>query len=131
MYKRRTFGGNPLALAVANAVLDFVFANGFMENVMTTGKKLHDGMTALSAKYPTLFDEARGIGMHLGLKCKDGIVNNDIVIKAIEKGMLIVPGGDNVIRMIPPLTITEVQLNEAMTIMEKTYGLLIAEGVSR
>ena len=126
-----TFGGNPLAMAVANAVLDVVLANGFMENVMTTGKKLHDGMTALSAKYPTLFDEARGIGMHLGLKCKDGIVNNDIVIKAIEKGMLIVPGGDNVIRMIPPLTITEEHVNEAMTIMEKTCDQLIAEGVGR
>ena len=126
-----TFGGNPLAMAVANAVLDVVLANGFMENVMTTGKKLHDGMTALSAKYPTLFDEVRGIGMHLGLKCKDGIVNNDIVIKAIEKGMLIVPGGDNVIRMIPPLTITEEHVNEAMTIMEKTCDQLIAEGVGR
>ena len=124
-----TFGGNPLAMAVANAVLDVVLADGFMENVMTTGKKLHDGMTALSVKYPILFDEARGIGMHLGLKCKDGIVNNDIVIKAIENGMLIVPGGDNVIRMIPPLTITEEHVNEAMTIMEKTCDQLIAQGV--
>ena len=124
-----TFGGNPLAMAVANAVLDVVLANGFMENVMTTGKKLHDGMTALSAKYPTLFDEVRGIGMHLGLKCKDGIVNNDIVIKAIEKGMLTVPGGDNVIRMIPPLTITEEHVNEAMTIMGKTCDQLIVKGV--
>ena len=67
--------------------------------------------------------------MHLGLKCKDGIVNNDIVIKAIENGMLIVPGGDNVIRMIPPLTITEEHVNEAMTIMEKTCDQLIAQGV--
>jgi len=124
-----TFGGNPLAMAVANAVLDVVLADGFMKNVMTTGKKLHDGMTALSVKYPILFDEARGIGMHLGLKCKDGIVNNDIVIKAIENGMLIVPGGDNVIRMIPPLIITEEHVNEAMTIMEKTCDQLIAQGV--
>ena len=65
----------------------------------------------------------------MGLKCKDGIVNNDIVIKAIEKGMLIVPGGDNVIRMIPPLTITEEHVNEAMTIMGKTCDQLIAKGV--
>ena len=67
--------------------------------------------------------------MHLGLKCKDGIVNNDIVIKAIEKGMLTVPGGDNVIRMIPPLTITEEHVNEAMTIMGKTCDQLIEQGV--
>jgi acetylornithine/N-succinyldiaminopimelate aminotransferase len=124
-----TFGGNPLAMAVANAVLDVVLADGFMENVMKTGKSLYDAMSALTVKYPNLFTEARGIGMHLGLKCKDGVVNNEVVVKAMENGLLVVPAGDNVIRMIPPMTITEVHVNEAKLIMEKTCDQLIKEGV--
>ena len=124
-----TFGGNPLAMAVANAVLDVVLADGFMENVMTTGKKLHDAMNDLTAKYPTLFAEVRGIGMHLGLRCRENVVNNDIVVKAMENGLLVVPAGDNVVRMIPPMTITEEHVNEAISIMEKSCDQLVAEGV--
>jgi acetylornithine/N-succinyldiaminopimelate aminotransferase len=126
-----TFGGNPLAMAVANAVLDVVLADGFMENVMKTGKSLYDAMSALTVKYPNLFTEARGIGMHLGLKCKDGVVNNEVVVKAMENGLLVVPAGDNVIRMIPPMTITEVHVNEAISLMETTCDQLITEGVGR
>ena len=124
-----TFGGNPLAMAVANAVLDVVLADGFMENVMTTGKSLHEAMSVLTVKYPNLFIEARGVGMHLGLRCNDNVVNNDVVIKALENGLLVVPAGDNVVRMIPPMTITEEHVNEAISVMETTCVQMIKEGV--
>jgi acetylornithine/N-succinyldiaminopimelate aminotransferase len=124
-----TFGGNPLAMAVANAVLDVVLADGFMENVKKTGKNLYDAMSALTVKYPNLFTEVRGIGMHLGLRCKDSVVNNDIVVRAMKNGLLVVPAGDNVIRVIPPMTITELHVNEAIAIMETTCDQLIKEGV--
>jgi len=123
-----TFGGNPLAMAVANAVLDIVLADGFLENVMATGKKLHTGMTQLVQKYPTLFKEVRGIGMHLGLRCQDKVVNGTVVVKAMANGLLVVPAGDNVVRLIPPMIITESHVNEAMAIMEKTCEDLLAEG---
>lgn len=123
-----TFGGNPLAMAVANAVLDVVLADGFLDNVMSTGKKLHESMNELAGKYPSIFKEARGIGMHLGLRCNDQIVNNDVVVKAMNNGLLIVPAGDNVIRMIPPMTITEQHVADAMGIMETVCDELVAEG---
>lgn len=124
-----TFGGNPLAMAVANAVLDVVLEDGFLDNVMRTGKKLHEEMSALAKKYPEIFSEARGIGMHLGLRCQNGVVNNTVVVKAMENGLMIVPAGDNVIRMIPPMTITEEHVEEAMKIMQKVCDALMAESV--
>lgn len=123
-----TFGGNPLAMAVANAVLDIVLADGFLEHVQTVGKILHDGMTQLVEKYPTLLLEVRGIGMHLGLRCQDQVVNNDLVVKAMENGLLVVPAGDNVVRLIPPMTITEAQVAEAMEIMDTACAQLLAQG---
>jgi acetylornithine/N-succinyldiaminopimelate aminotransferase len=126
-----TFGGNALAMAVANAVLDIVLADGFMENVNTTGRSLYEAMSALTVKYPNIFTEARGIGMHLGLRCKDGVANNDVVVKAMENGLLVVPAGDNVVRLIPPMTITKIHVNEAMLIMEKTCDQMIKEGVGK
>ncbi len=126
-----TFGGNPLAMAVANAVLDVVLADGFLENVITTGKRLYEAMSELTVKYPCLFSETRGVGMHLGLRCKDGVINNNVVVKAMENGLLVVPAGDNVIRMIPPMTITEMDVNEATLIMETTCDQLIKAGINK
>lgn len=122
-----TFGGNPLAMAVANAVLDIVLADGFLANVNVIGGKLKAAMTGLADKYPSLFVEARGIGLHLGLRCQDNVVANDIVAKALENGLLVVPAGDNVLRMIPPLNITQEQVDEAISIMEKSCDQLLAE----
>lgn len=124
-----TFGGNPLAMAVANAVLDVVLEDGFLTNVNAMGKKLKSGMRDLVAKYPTLFAETRGVGLHLGLRCQDTVVGNDIVIKAMENGLLVVPGGDNVVRLMPPLTITAAQVDDALEILDTSCGQLVEQGV--
>lgn len=123
-----TFGGNPLAMAVANAVLDIVLADGFLENIIATGDKLHSGMRDLVAKYPTLFAEARGLGLHLGLRCQDTVVGNDVVVKAMENGLLVVPAGDNVVRLMPPMTVTKAQIDDALEILDTSCAQLVEQG---
>lgn len=113
-----TFGGNPLAMAVANAVLDVVTAPGFLEQVEATGAKLKAELEKLVAKYPTVLAEARGKGLMLGLKCVQP--NGEVVVRLRENGLLTVPAAENVIRILPPLTIGDAEIAEAVAIIDKT-----------
>jgi acetylornithine/N-succinyldiaminopimelate aminotransferase len=112
-----TFGGNPLAMAVANAVLDVVLADGFLARVQETSELLLSGLTALVARYPDLFSEVRGQGLMLGLKC--GIPNRELIARLHAEGLLAVPAGDNVVRLLPPLIITPTHVAEAMTMLQR------------
>ena len=120
-----TFGGNPLAMAAANAVLDVVLAPGFMENVDARGKQFRAGLDKLVADYPAILEDARGAGLMLGVKCK--ITNNDLVVRAMHEGLLTVPAGDNVVRFVPPLIITEEQVDEALGMLKRALDSLAAE----
>ena len=107
-----TFGGNPLACAVGIAVVNQIFSDGFLNSVKEKGMKFFKGLEALVSKNPTVFESVRGRGLMLGLKCK---VDNSIVIeKAYKKKLLLVPAGDNVVRLLPPLNISEEDLSLAM-----------------
>ena len=107
-----TFGGNPLACAVGIAVVNQIFSDGFLNSVKEKGVKFFKGLEALVSKNPTVFESVRGRGLMLGLKCK---VDNSIVIeKAYKKKLLLVPAGDNVVRLLPPLNISEEDLSLAM-----------------
>jgi acetylornithine/N-succinyldiaminopimelate aminotransferase len=107
-----TFGGNPLACAVGIAVVNQIFSDGFLNSVKEKGMKFLKGLEALVSKNPTVFESVRGRGLMLGLKCK---VDNSIVIeKAYKKKLLLVPAGDNVVRLLPPLNISEEDLSLAM-----------------
>ena len=111
-----TFGGNPLACAVGIAVINQIFSDGFLKSVKEKGVKFLKGLEALVSKNPTVFDSVRGRGLMLGLKCK---IDNSIVIeKAYEKKLLLVPAGDNVVRLLPPLNISEKDLGLAMERLE-------------
>jgi acetylornithine/N-succinyldiaminopimelate aminotransferase len=112
-----TFGGNPLAMAVGNAVLDVLLADGFLARVETMGALLAKRLSALIAKYPTLFEELRGKGLMLGLKCR--VPNTDMQNKLREAGLLTVGAGDNVLRLLPPLIIEEQHIDEALAILDK------------
>lgn len=113
-----TFGGNPLAMAVANAVLDVVTAPGFLDNVTAVGARLESALSGLVANYPKVLEEVRGKGLMLGLKC---VVNNGELVKRLrENGLLVVPAADNVIRILPPLTIGDTEIAEAIAIIDKT-----------
>jgi acetylornithine/N-succinyldiaminopimelate aminotransferase len=112
-----TFGGNPLAMAVGNAVLDVLLAEGFLSRVEKMGTLLQKRLDALIAKYPKLFEEVRGKGLMLGLKCR--VPNTDMQNKLREAGLLTVGAGDNVLRLLPPLIIEERHIDEALAILDK------------
>jgi acetylornithine/N-succinyldiaminopimelate aminotransferase len=112
-----TFGGNPLAMAVANAVLDVVLAKGFLEQVEETGRILRGGLEAVILRYPEILAGLRGQGLMLGLECK--VPNGEMLTRLRAAGLLTVAAGENVIRVLPPLIIDEAHVEEALGIFER------------
>lgn len=106
-----TFGGNALAAAAGNAVLDVVLEPGFLESVKRKGLVAKQAFAAVVDAHPHVFDLVRGEGLMLGLKCKVPV--GDVVTAAREHGAILIPAGDNVARLLPPLVITEAQIGEA------------------
>jgi acetylornithine/N-succinyldiaminopimelate aminotransferase len=100
-----TFGGNPLAMAVGNAVLDVVLEDGFLDDVSRKALVMKQGLAAIADAYPDVVEDIRGIGLMLGLKCKQPNAKVNAALRAEE--LLAVPAGDNVIRLLPPLTVTD------------------------
>ena len=113
-----TFGGNPLAMAVGNAVLDVVLAEGFLETVDRLARSLRQGLDDLVRRHPAVLAEARGAGLMLGLRCV--VPNGEMVGRLRDGGLLTVPAAENVVRILPPLVIEESQVEEALAILERT-----------
>lgn len=113
-----TYGGNPLATAVGNAVLDVVLEPGFLDGVQRIAGVFQGRLRDLAGQFPAVFKEVRGQGLLLGLVC--GPTNGDVVAKARANGLLTVPAGDNVVRVLPPLNITEAHVEEAVGILAQT-----------
>jgi acetylornithine/N-succinyldiaminopimelate aminotransferase len=111
-----TFGGNPLACAAANAVLDVVLADGFLDHVRAMSDALMPRLHELQAAYPDLISEVRGQGLLLGLRLAPP--NTDIAARLLERGLITVPAGDNVLRLMPPLIIEQAQIDEALSILD-------------
>ncbi|NKB45550.1 MAG: acetylornithine/succinylornithine family transaminase [Alphaproteobacteria bacterium] len=107
-----TFGGNPLAMAAANAVLDVMLADGFMAHVQKASAKLRSGLETLAMNHSTVFEGVRGRGLMLGLKC--AVPNGDVVDSLIRDQMLTVVAGDNVVRLLPPLTVSDDEIDLAL-----------------
>jgi acetylornithine/N-succinyldiaminopimelate aminotransferase len=104
-------------MAAANAVLDVILADGFLEEVDRVSRIFWRRLVKLVADYPTVFEEARGAGLMLGLKC---VVNNgEMQGRLRDAGLLTVAAGDNVVRLLPPLIINEADIDAAMTMLEK------------
>ena len=111
-----TFGGNPLAMAVGNAVLDVMLADGFLEGVRRVAEILKDRLDRLATRYPKIIESVRGAGLLLGLKC---VVPNDRLIARLrEAGLLTIPAADNVVRLLPPLIIDEGHVEAASEILD-------------
>ncbi len=115
-----TFGGNPLACAAANAVLDVVLAPGFLDAVERKGRRLWEGLTGLVRDFPSVFQDVRGSGLLLGLKC--AIPQAEIQAACRDEGMLALTAGENVLRLTPPLVITEAECDEAIQILRRAAG---------
>jgi acetylornithine/N-succinyldiaminopimelate aminotransferase len=111
-----TYGGNALAMAVGNAVLDILLADGFLDRVDATGQQLRRRLEQLVRRYPSVLEEVRGQGLLLGLKCVQP--SGEIIADLQAAGLLTVPANDNVIRVLPPLIIGEREIDEAMAILD-------------
>ncbi len=111
-----TFGGNPLACAVANAVLDVVLADGFLEAVRDNAAVLWEALEPLPRRYPSVIAGVRGVGLMLGLQCRPepGV----LIERLTAHGLLAVPAADNVVRLLPPLIIGPAHVREAVAILE-------------
>ncbi len=117
-----TFGGNPLAMAAGNAVLDVVLADGFLPRVEEIAGLLRRRLETLVTRYPAVVSEVRGAGLLLGLRCE--VANTDFLNAIRAEGLLAVTAGDNVLRMAPPLTIDESHVEEAVGVLERVCGTL-------
>ena len=112
-----TFGGNPLAMAVGNAVLDIVLADGFLAEVERVSAVFRGGLDDLVARHPAVFEEVRGVGLLLGLKC--AVPNTDVVARLRDQGLLTVGAAENVVRILPPLIVDDSHVEEALSILER------------
>jgi len=112
-----TFGGNPLAMAVGNAVLDVIFKKGFLENVKEKGKYFDQGLNKIKNQYPKIIEEVRGAGLMKGLKVL--VDNTEFIKKLMNHRMLALKAEENVIRLFPPLIVQNKELDEAISKIEK------------
>ncbi|MCZ7641919.1 MAG: aspartate aminotransferase family protein [Pseudorhodoplanes sp.] len=117
-----TFGGNPLAMSVGNAVLDVVLAPGFLENVRKMSLRLKQRLAELKDRFPSVIEEVRGEGLLLGLKA--AVPNGDLVKELRAEKLLAVAAGDNVVRLLPPLIIGEAEVIEALGMIERACSRL-------
>ena len=118
-----TFGGNPLAMAVGNAVLDIIFEKNFLKNVEKKGEYLHKGLSNIKEKYPKIIQEIRGIGLIRGLKMV--VDNTEFMKKLMDHKMLTVKAEENVIRIFPPLIVSNKELDEGINKIEKVCNEMI------
>ena len=113
-----TYGGNPLAMAVGNAVLDVVLAEGFLDHVEQMGLLLKQRLAEVQDRHPDIVELVRGEGLMLGVKLR--VNNGDFAVAARAEHLLVIPAGDNVVRLLPPLVITEADALEAVSRLDAT-----------
>ncbi|NTF40816.1 aspartate aminotransferase family protein [Rhizobium rhizogenes] len=112
-----TYGGNPLAMAVGNAVLDIVLADGFLEHVRDIALVFRQGLASLKDRFPDIIEDIRGEGLMLGIKA--AIPQADLLQAIRAEHLLGVPAGDNVIRLLPPLIVTAEEAREGLARIER------------
>ncbi|WP_171970200.1 acetylornithine transaminase [Falsiroseomonas frigidaquae] len=115
-----TYGGGPLACAAGNAVLDVVLAPGFLEQVDGVARLLWRGLLDLAQKHPKVIEGVQGAGLLLGLKLRPEVNNGEMQAAAVAEGLLTVAAGMNVLRLAPPLIITEAEVAEALRLLDRT-----------
>jgi acetylornithine/N-succinyldiaminopimelate aminotransferase len=113
-----TYGGNPLACAVGAAVMDIVSTPDFLAEVSRKSGMLRQKLEGLVATHSDIFEEVRGSGMMIGMKCK--VANMDVVNTGYENGLITIPAGDNVVRFLPALNISDDDIATAVDLLDKT-----------
>ena len=122
-----TFGGNPLATAVGNAVLDVVLEPGFLDHVQHRALTLKQKLAGLVDEHPMVFEDVRGIGLMVGVKCRKP--NTEVVSAALDQHLLVIGAGDNVIRLLPPLVVSDADIADAVARLDRAAKVLEAKPV--
>ena len=119
-----TFGGNPFACASALAVLQTIETEGILQNVEQRGEQLRVKLRAIAQKYPDLFTEVRGWGLINGLEINSDIdlTSIEVVKAAMAEGLLLAPAGQKVLRFVPPLIVSQEEVEQAATILESVIA---------
>ncbi|MGR6466886.1 acetylornithine transaminase [Rhizobium sp. PAMB 3182] len=117
-----TYGGNPLAMAVGNAVLDVILADGFLEHVRDVALVFRQGLASLKDRYPDVIEDFRGEGLMLGIKAK--IPSAELLAAMREQHVLGVLAGDNVVRLLPPLIVSAEEAREGLARIERAAEAL-------
>ncbi|MBL1197997.1 MAG: aspartate aminotransferase family protein [Nostoc sp. GBBB01] len=122
-----TFGGNPFVCGVALSVCQTLERENILQNVQDRGEQLRTGLKAMAAKYPDRISEVRGWGLINGLELRGDIALTaaDVVNAAIQEGLLLVPAGPKVVRFVPPLIVTEAEVNTALQAVERAIAIAI------
>jgi acetylornithine/N-succinyldiaminopimelate aminotransferase len=110
-----TFGGNPLACAAGNAVLDVMLAPGFLDDVERKGRRLRAELDEIARAFPTVFIDARGQGLLLGMK--GAIPVAQIQAACVAEGLMAITAGENVLRLAPPLVVTDTDIDQAVVML--------------
>ncbi len=111
-----TFGGNPLAMAVGNAVLDLLLEENFLAQVQASSELLQSKLNELIARYPNILGEISGRGLMLGLTCQ--VPNTELLVALRTAGLLVGKAGNNMIRLLPPLNISDADIDESIKIID-------------
>jgi acetylornithine/N-succinyldiaminopimelate aminotransferase len=114
-----TYGGNPLAMAVGNAVLDAILEPGFLDHVQAMSLRFKQELARLKDENPGVVEEVRGSGLLIGLKVKPPMA--EVVSSCIAEGLLTVGAGENVVRLLPPLNISEAEIGEAVARLSRAF----------
>ena len=111
-----TYGGNPLGCAIGLKVMEIISDPNFLNDVNCKARRFYNGLLGLLEKNTSVFEEVRGKGLMIGLKCK--VQNTDFVNACYANKLLTVPAGDNVVRLLPPLTVSDTEIDEALEKLE-------------
>jgi acetylornithine aminotransferase len=119
-----TFGGNPFVCGVALSVCQTLERENILQNVQERGEQLRAGLNAIAAKYPNYISEVRGWGLINGMELQAdiGLTAADVVNAAIQEGLLLVPAGPKVVRFVPPLIVSEAEIDLALQMLEKALA---------
>jgi len=112
-----TFGGNPLAMSVGNAVLDVILKKGFLKNVQKISKYFHTELRKLQVEYPNVIKEVRGLGLLIGLKLS--VDQTKFIKKLLDNRMLTIKASENVVRLLPPLNVKKKEIDLGIAILRK------------
>jgi acetylornithine/N-succinyldiaminopimelate aminotransferase len=124
-----TFGGNPLAVAAANAVLDVMLKPGFFDHARKMSLLLKQKLASVVDRHPHVLSEVRGEGLLIGLKAV--VPSPDLVAALRAEKLLTVGAGDNVVRLLPPLIVGEAEIDEAVARLERACGRLAGQNAQR